>query len=795
MKKQSAAIAAVLMAAVIGVFGFFAGKFLTEDLTDPNTQHIKLGLDLAGGVSITYKVAGDQTPTEEDFADTQQKLQMRAETYSTEAQVYREGTDRISIEIPGENDADKVLADLGSPGSLYFLSEKDSEGNDNYSYFMSQDGGVVMGITKTIEELEKDGCVLLSGSDVLDAKGGYQQDSLGNNQPVVRLDFTPEGTKKFADATTKAFQNGETIAIYYDGQIISAPSVKAAITTGSAIIEGMGTVEAAENLAAMIRIGGLKVQLEELRSNVVGAQLGQNAISSSLKAGAIGFALVAIFMIAVYLLPGFAAVLALILYVSMIFLVLAGFDITLTLPGIAGILLSVGMAVDANVIIFARIREELRNGTSVKSAIRSGYGKALSSIIDGNVTTLIAAVVLGFLGTGSVRGFAITLGLGIVLSMFTALFVTRFIMNIFYGLGFQDKKFYGLGKDTKTIDFVGNRKKYFAISAAVILAGFIAMGVFASRTGSPLNFSLDFVGGTSTTVTFGETMTLDEIDEKVVPVFEGVTGDANVQVQQIKDSTGAVTSEVVFKTRTLEQEEREDLGNKLADQFGVDKSTILTETISSTISSEMRSDAIVAVLIALACMLVYIWFRFKDIRFGASSVAALVHDVLVVLACYAIVRVPVGGTFIACMLTIVGYSINATIVIFDRMRENLGGRRKADLRALVNTSVTQTLSRSLFTSLTTFFMVLTQYIFGVSSIREFALPIMVGIISGAFSSICIAGPLWYMLRSKSGGDGQILGSEYKAPEEEPDLSEMTKEERKAYEKEKIAKKNRAKVTL
>ena len=209
MKKQSAAIAAVLMAAVIGVFGFFAGKFLTEDLTDPNTQHIKLGLDLAGGVSITYKVAGDQTPTEEDFADTQQKLQMRAETYSTEAQVYREGTDRISIEIPGENDADKVLADLGSPGSLYFLSEKDSEGNDNYSYFMSQDGGVVMGITKTIEELEKDGCVLLSGSDVLDAKGGYQQDSLGNNQPVVRLDFTPEGTKKFADATTKAFQNGE----------------------------------------------------------------------------------------------------------------------------------------------------------------------------------------------------------------------------------------------------------------------------------------------------------------------------------------------------------------------------------------------------------------------------------------------------------------------------------------------------------------------------------------------------------------------------------------------------------
>ncbi|MBO5999589.1 MAG: protein translocase subunit SecD [Lachnospiraceae bacterium] len=798
MKKSRAAIGLVAFLAVLIWFSAVAVMYLRDDLTDPDTQHIKLGLDLAGGVSITYQVAGEQEPSEEDMADTREKLQMRAEAFSTEAVVYREGADRITIEIPGETDADYVLQQLGSPGSLYFIRQNDSNGQANYGLTYNSDGSYSYVLNKSIEDLEADGSIIMSGSEVLDAQGVYQTDQLtGASSPVVSMTLSDNGTKLFADATRNALAGGETIAIYYDNRIISAPTVQAVITDGKAIITGSGSIEAANEMAAMIRIGGLKVELNELRSNVVGAQLGQNAVSTSLKAGAIGLVIVIIFMIAVYLLPGVVAALALVLYTAMIFLILAGFDITLTLPGIAGILLSIGMAVDANVIIFARIREELRAGSAVRAAIRAGYGKALSSIIDGNVTTLIAAVVLGILGSGSVRGFAITLAIGIVLSMFTALFVTRFLLNCFHGLGAADEKLYGKGKAAKIYDFVGRKKIWYIISCAAIAIGLITMLIRGAGAGTALNYSLDFVGGSTTNVTFNEVMDLDELTEKVVPVFQNVTGDAQVQVQPVKDSAGGTTSEVIFKTRVLTVDEREQLNSKLVEDFGIDRSLITSETISSTISSEMRRDAVIAVIVALIAMLIYIWFRFKDLRFGASSVIALAHDVLVVLAAYAVTRISVGSTFIACMLTIVGYSINATIVIFDRMRENLSGKKNVDLAELVNRSVSETLSRSIFTSLTTFFMVLSLYIFGVASIREFALPIMVGIISGTYSSVCIAGTLWYILRTKiRSNSGNILGTD-KEPvrAEDPDLSEMSAEERKAYRKKQIEQKKKSKITI
>ncbi len=566
--------------------------------------------------------------------------------------------------------------------------------------------------------------------DVASAQAGYQTDSMNNQQVVVELTFTDAGKEKFAAATKEAYANGESIGIYYDGSFISVPTVQAEITNGQAVITGESTIEDAENLASTIRIGGLKVELEELRSNVVGAQLGQSAITTSLRAGAIGLALVIIFMIAVYFLPGVAASFALLTYVGLLVLVLVGFDVTLTLPGIAGILLSIGMAVDANVIVFARIREELGNGKSVRQAVDAGYSKALSAIIDGNVTTLIAAVVLGVLGSGSVKGFAQTLAIGIILSMFTALFVTKWYMNCFYNLFAQDKKWYGVGKKKKPVHFVEHRRIFFAISICAIVLGWAVMGVNAHRGIGALNYSLDFVGGTSTTVTFDKSYTLDELDEQVVPVFESVTGDANVQVQKV-----AGGNSVVFKTRTLTVDERETLNKDLEDQFGVSEDNITAETISATVSDEMKNDCIRAVIVALILMLIYIWFRFKDMRFGASAILALAHDCLVVLTVYAVLRISVGSTFIACMLTIVGYSINATIVIFDRVRENLAKKKKeTDLVALVDTSITDTLSRSIFTSLTTFIMVFVLYILGVSSIREFALPIMSGIICGTYSS-------------------------------------------------------------
>ena len=457
-------------------------------------------------------------------------------------------------------------------------------------------------------------------------------------------------------------------------------------------------------------------------------------------------AIVMIFMIVVYWIPGLASAPALGLYVVLMILLLYGFDITLTLPGVAGIILSIGMAVDANVIIFARIREEIATGKTVKTALKIGFQKALSAILDGNITTLIAAAVLGFIGSGTIRGFAQTLALGVVVSMFTALTITRTLLNALYAIGFQNEKFYGKAKERKTVNFVSKKGIFFGVSIAVIVVGFVFMGLYQARTGQALNYSLDFVGGASTSVTFQEDMSIEQIDAEVVPYIEEITGDGNVQSQKVQGS-----NQVIFKTRTLNADEREEMSAMFSDQFGVNEETITTETISSTISAETRQEAVIAVVVAAAFMLIYIWFRFKDIRFGASAVTALLHDVLVVLAFYAVARVSVGSTFIACILTIVGYSINATIVIFDRIRENMKLEGDADLPGLVDKSITQTLSRSVFTSLTTFIMVAVLYVMGVSSVQEFALPLMIGIVCGTYSSVCITGSLWLVLRTRIGG--------------------------------------------
>lgn len=699
-KKGKGLLGLLLILVCIGIFGWFGYDSMDD---------IKLGLDLAGGVSITYQ-AVKEDPTAEEMSDTIYKLQQRVQTYSTEAEVYQEGNNRINIDIPGVSDANAILEELGKPGSLSFMDEA--------------------------------GNVILTGDQVASAKEGIYNDQSGQKQYVVMLTFTEEGSKAFAEAT--AANIGKRIAIVYDGKLYSNPVVNSAITGGQCEIQGMSSYEEAKDLAATIRIGSLSLELEELRSNVVGAKLGQEAISTSLKAAAVGFGIVVIFMIAVYLLPGLAASLALCLYVGLMLVLLSLFNITLTLPGIAGIILSIGMAVDANVIIFTRIKEEIGAGKTVKSAIQAGFHKALSAIIDGNITTLIAAAVLYWRGSGTVKGFAATLALGIILSMFTALFVTKTILNAFFTLGLQDPKFYGSKKEHPAINFLGKKHLCFLFSCVIIVAGWVMMGVNASSTGSAFNYSMEFKGGTSTNVTFNEELTMDEIAAQVVPVVEQVTGDPEVQTQKV-----AGTTEVIIKTKTLSVDQRQALDDALVENFGIEPEKITAESISGAVSDEMKEDALVAVIIATICMLLYIWFRFKDIRFAGSAVAALVHDVLVVLTFYAAAKWSVGSTFIACMLTIVGYSINATIVIFDRIRENMAVKTsKQTLADVVNTSITQTFTRSINTSLTTFIMVFVLYIMGVSSIREFALPLMVGIVFGTYSSVCITGALWYVLTKR-----------------------------------------------
>lgn len=709
MKKSKAAVILIVILAALAGLAYYASIILSSTGIG-ETMSIPLGLDLSGGVSITYEVM-DENPSAEDMSDTIYKLQKRVEGYSTEASVYQVGDDRITVEIPGVSDANAILEELGNPGSLEF----------QYS----------------------DGTVYMTGDQVADAQAGTVQNEYGSKEYVVSLTLTDEGAEIFAEATSDNV--GGYLPIVYDGEIISYPQVKQAITGGAAQISGMKTYEEADMLATQIRIGSLSLELQELESSVVGAQLGSQAISSSLKAAAIGLVIVMVFMIVMYAVPGVAASIALAIYTGLVIATLYLFEITLTLPGIAGIILGIGMAVDANVIIFARIREEIATGKTVDSSMKIGFKKAMSAILDGNITTMIAALVLMGLGSGTVKGFAYTLMIGIVLSMFTALVVTRWVLYSLYALGFKEERFYGRAKERKTVNFLGRKAVFFAISGIIIAAGFIGMAVHAANGSNALNYGLDFVGGTSTTADFGKEYTIEEIESDIIPVVCDVIGEKDVMANKVEGTT-----QITVKTRTLSLEEREQLNAALVENFGVDESAITSQSISSTVSSEMRSDAVIAVIVSTICMLIYIWIRFKDIRFGASAIAALLHDVLVVLAFYALLRISVGNTFIACMLTIIGYSVNDTIVIFDRIRENLGKTAERQtpemLAEVANRSLTQTLSRSINTSITTFIMVFMLFLFGVASIREFALPLMAGLICGAYSSICIATELWYVMK-------------------------------------------------
>ena len=748
LKKGQGIACLIAFVIILGLLGYYGARVLTGTVAK-NNNSLKLGLDLDGGVSITYEAVGD-TPTDEQMEDTILKLQQRIEndlgeeSSTTEANVYRVGDKRITVEIPGVSDANALLEELGTPGTLYFISQYDADGNANYTY--GTDGYV---LNSDIQTLIDNGSIVATGTNVKSAQATSQTNqTTGATEYLVQLTFDDEGTEAFATATKEAYANGWSIGIYYDGEFVSVPTVNSEITNGSCVVEGMESFEEASKLASYIRIGGLDIELTELESQVVGAQLGSDALRTSLVAAGVGLVIVMLFLIAMYLVPGVVASLALALYTAMLIGILKAFDITLTLPGIAGMILSIGMAVDANVICFARIREEIKAGRPVISAIETGFSKALSAILDGNITTLIAAAVLGIIGSGTVKGFAITLALGVVLSMFTALVITRILINAFYAIGVRSPKAYGKAKEPTKFNFVSKKAIFITISLVIIVAGFITMGVYKAKSGTGLNYSLEFLGGTSTTVDFNETYTLEDLDAVVVP---DIASTLDISEGSVQTTTVDGSNQAIFKTRTLTLDERSALNSMFESKYGVAEESITSQSIGSTISGEMRSQSTIAVIVAVLCMLVYIWFRFKDLRFASSAIIALIHDVLVVLALYAFARISVGSAFIACMLTVIGYSVNDTIVVFDRIRENHKAIRTEtpeNLAELCNSSLAQTLSRSISTSITTAIMVLMLLILGVSSIREFALPLLAGVIAGTYSSIFIATQLWYIMKVK-----------------------------------------------
>ena len=671
--------------------------------------NISLGLDLRGGVTILYE-ADIENPTHEDMNAANNLLRRRLDERGyTEATTGREGARQIRVNVPGVEDPERAVAEIGRTARLTFTDE---EGN-----------------------------ILLTGAEVSRARRTIDGGQAGGGRIVVSLDFTSEGARLFEEATRANI--GRPLLIFMDDQLVSAPTVNSVISGGSAIIDGGMTgftADEAEDLASAINQGALPFDLIVVSMNSVGAQLGAEALDTSIIAGVIGILLMIASLLAVYKISGLSASIALLSYSFLMLVLISALGITLTLPGMAGIILSIGMALDANVIIFERIREEIATGRTLRSAQKAGYKRALPAVLDCNITTLIAAGALFWQGTGPIQGFAVTLSLGILVSMFTALVLTKFLVNSLIVIGVKNPKWFGAavaaeekpGFQLKVVEW---RRRYLLFSGLVLLLGIASMFFNLSQDRGIFNLDVEFSGGTSFQIEMGQPF----VNADLAAIVYEVTGQPSPQVQSIGENNHAM-----IRMHSIDSETRIALIEAISLQYNLVPEAFTYAYVSPTVSADMQRAAVVAVVIACVLMLVYITFRFKDVRMGLSTVITLMHDAFMTIAIFAILRIPLNYAFIAVLLTIMGYSINATIVIFDRLRENRS-RLRVDNAELVNISVSQTLRRSVLTSLTTLLMVLSLYIVGVPSIRDFALPIIFGLVFGTYSSVFVAGSVWYIL--------------------------------------------------
>jgi SecD/SecF fusion protein len=704
MKK---ALAIILVILIIGGW-----VISLTDIGPSYKDKIKLGLDFKGGVYVVMEAQTDATGPElaKLMEQTQVIIEDRVNRMGlSEPVVTIEGENKIRIELPGADNSDEAIKTIGKTAQLQF----------------------VLG----------DGTVVVDGSHVKEA--GVGKDEKGFN--AVNLEFDSEGSVAFEEGTRKAFNseviNSETgqvdpcIYILLDGTVISSPGVNSVISGGKAQITGKFTDEEMTELALLIRGGALPVGLKEVQTSVVGPNLGIDSLDMSVIAGVIGVGLILIFMLVMYRVMGIIADIALLLYIMIVFWVFAIFSAVLNLPGIAGFILSIGMAVDANVIIFARIKEEYRNGKSLRVSVDSGFKRAMSTIIDSQLTTLIAGIVLYQFGTGPVKGFAMTLMIGIVVSVLTAVFVTQFLLKTLSeskALGkpkyfsFELKKF----NFNKEFSFIKYRKYFYILAVALIIIG-IGSGLIRG-----FNYGIDFTGGTMLQLDMGKTVSVGEVQD----VLQSNDIDATVV------HAGENNNEVIIKTtQALDNADRQKLLKDFNKKFGIDQNDVLAaEQFSASVGDLLKSNAIKAVIIATICMLIYIIIRFEW-KFGVAAIISLIHDVLIVIAFYGLFRIPINNPFIAGILIVVGYSINDTIVVFDRIRENLKLMKKKHLEELIDKSINQTLIRSLMTSITTTIAIIPLFVLGGSTIRDFTLPLIIGIIAGAVSSITIASPLYYQI--------------------------------------------------
>lgn len=711
--KRVLAVVVILLIA----FGWYVTIFGLGSAMEPTKDKIKMGLDIKGGVYVVMEAQTDLEGEEltELMNQTQAVIEERVNQMGlAEPVVTIEGQKRIRVELPGAEDAEEAIEQIGQTAQLEFALA--------------------------------DGTPVLDGSNVKDAttgtseKGGY----------AVLLEFDSEGGDKFTEATEKAYSGAVTsaykeegvqdnaIMILLDDQIISAPAVdNGPISGGSCEISGSFSQEEAKNLAALIRGGALPVELVEVTSSVQTAKIGYNALEQSIIAGFIGLALIFVIMLISYRIMGLAANIALLMYVAIILNVMAAMGSVLTLPGIAGIILSIGMAVDANVVIFSRIREEIISGKTIRVAVQTGFKRAMSTVVDSQVTTLIAAVILYQIGTSTVKGFAWTLMIGILASLLTAVLVTRLYVSIFSeSKAFAKKGFFGIKKDNtatfqinKELHFIKYRKIFYCVTVALMIIG-LAFGLVRG-----LNYGIDFTGGTMLQVDMGKQVPVADVKKSIEEY------DLNPEIIY----SGENNEEVVIRTiKALDSDKRAEVLDTLQEDFGFeDEDVIAQELFGPSVGKELRNNAIKAVLLSALCMLIYIRLRFSEWKFGAAALLGVLNDVLLVIAFYAIFNVQVNNPFIAGILTVVGYSINDTIVIFDRVRENLKYMKKGGTEEILDKSITQTLGRSLMTSFTTLVVMVPLFVMTGEAIREFTLPLMVGVLVGAASSITICSPLYY----------------------------------------------------
>lgn len=699
----------------------------------PPKETINLGLDLKGGMHIVLQVDTRQLSPENKAGATQRAMEIirrRVDQFGvSEPVITTQGQNRIIIQLPGVSDRDRALKLIGRTAQLKFslvsadqdkiLAAQKEGGRPpagyELKYMTTTQGGLTVQQAILVKKKPE-----LTGANLIDAKPDFGG---GFNEPQVRFSLDKQGAKIFAAVTERYI--GRQLAILLDDDVVSAPRIQSVIPNGEGVITGNFSTEEARDLALVLSAGALPAPVKVLEDRTISPSLGKESIRSGILAGVWGFVTVLIFILIYYLLGGVVANIALFLNIVLLMGGLAFFNATLTLPGIAGIILTIGMAVDANVLIFERTREELRAGKKVRSAILSGYNKAFLTILDANLTTLLTAMVLFLFGSGPVKGFAVTLSLGLIISMFTALFVTKTIFAIIAG----SDKFTGLKmlrfiKEETKFPFVKFRNIALILSAVLILAG---MGAFVMKGKN--NFGVDFRGGILVQLNFEQTVSVQAVRDALKEIELG-----NSVIQKY----GHTDHEILIKT---ESEALEKIKNHLKESFADNPFEVMrSEVVGPAVGAELRKDAVIAFVIAIIGMIVYIGWRF-EFNFGFAAICAIFHDILICLGAVALMGKEISLPVIASLLAVVGYSVNDTIVVFDRIREDLKIYRKMPFPDLVNVSLNQTLSRTLLTSTTTLLVVLSLYLFGGGVIHDFAFVMLVGVISGTYSTLFIASPL------------------------------------------------------